>query len=225
MEAEYDAELVRRFNAGDDKAFNEIMSRYYGRILGLALNLLRNRADAEEIAQDTFLRVHRGLSNFRGDSSLATWLYRIALNLARNRYWYFFRRRRQDSVSIDRPIGEESDATLGDFIATNHGDPAQQTVTNEFAELIARCMEALEPSHREILTMRNTLHLPYEEIARAMGINVGTVKSRISRARENLRQLLADSAPEFGIRDASQESDDYFLPSRPAYGCFGVAYA
>jgi len=224
-EAEYDADLVRRFNCGEEAAFNEIMSRYYGKILGLALNLLRNHADAEEIAQDTFLRVHRGLATFRGDSSLATWLYRIALNLARNRYWYFFRRRRQDSISIDRRIGEDSEATFGDFIAADRGDPAQQTVTNEFASLIARCMADLEPSHREILTMRTSLHLSYDEIAVSMGINVGTVKSRISRARESLRTLLAQSAPEFALGDTKGDSEDYFLPARPAYGCLGIAYA
>jgi len=224
-EAEYDADLVQRFNRGEEAAFNEIMSRYYGKILGLALNLLRNHADAEEIAQDTFVRVHRGLASFRGDSSLATWLYRIALNLARNRYWYFFRRRRQDSISIDRRIGEDSEATFGDLIAADRGDPAQQTVTNEFTTLIAGCMANLEPSHREILTMRTSLHLSYDEIAVSMGISVGTVKSRISRARESLRALLAQSAPEFAPGVMNGDSEDYFLPARPAYGCFGIAYA
>ncbi|MBE7539869.1 MAG: sigma-70 family RNA polymerase sigma factor [Opitutaceae bacterium] len=224
-EAAFDAALVKRFTTGDETAFTEIMNRYYGRIMGLALNLLRNRADAEEIAQDTFLRVHRGLANFRGDSSLATWLYRIALNLARNRYWYFFRRRRQDSISIDRPFGEETGATLGDFIAADRGDPAQETVTNEFADLIASCMEKLDARQREILTMRNTLHLPYEDIARTLGINVGTVKSRIARARENLRKLIAECAPEFDRQSQTDVGRDYFVSSRPVYGCESIAYA
>lgn len=224
-EAAYDAGLVKRYNTGDESAFVEIMDRYHGRILGLAMNLLRNRADAEEIAQDAFIRAHRGLANFRGDSSLATWLYRIALNLARNRYWYFFRRRRQDSISIDRPFGEEAGATLGDFIPADHGDPAQEAVTNEFADLIATCMEKLDSRHREILTMRNTLHLPYEDIARALSINVGTVKSRIARARESLRKLIAETAPEFNHGANIEDGTHYFLPSRPAYGCQSVAYA
>jgi len=224
-EAAYDSALVKRYTTGDETAFTEIMNRYYGRIMGLALNLLRNRADAEEIAQDTFLRVHRGLANFRGDSSLATWLYRIALNLARNRYWYFFRRRRQDSISIDRPFGEETGATLGDFIAADRGDPAQETVTNEFADLIASCMEKLDARQREILTMRNTLHLSYEDIARALGINVGTVKSRIARARENLRKLIAECAPEFDRQSQTDVGRDYFVSSRPVYGCESIAYA
>src|SRR5438105_3726280 len=101
QEAEHDAELVRRFNAGDEDAFVEIMTRYREKIFSVALALLRNRADAEEIAQDTFIRAHRGLARFRGDSSLATWLHRIAVNLARNRYWYFFRRRRHATLSLD----------------------------------------------------------------------------------------------------------------------------
>src|SRR5512132_1613034 len=101
QEAAHDAELVRRFNAGDEAAFVEIMTRYREKIFSVALALLRNRADAEEIAQDTFIRAHRGLARFRGDSSLATWLHRIAVNLARNRYWYFFRRRRHATLSLD----------------------------------------------------------------------------------------------------------------------------
>lgn len=222
LEAAYDEGLVARFNKGDETAFAEIMERYHTKIFGLAHNLLRNAADAEEIAQDTFIRAHRGLANFRGDSSLATWLYRIALNLSRNRYWYFFRRRRQDAVSLERPLSEESDGTFSDLIAADTHSPVQETVTQEFSDLIAECMEKLDSRHREILTMRNILNLPYDEIARALGINVGTVKSRIARARENLRKLLSEVAPEF-----SQESgpEDFFIASRVAYGCQTIVYA
>ena len=85
-----DVDLVQRFNGGDESAFEEIMNRHKTRIFAAAMALLRNHADAEEITQDTFVRAHRGLAAFRGDSSLATWLHRIAVNLARNRYWYFF---------------------------------------------------------------------------------------------------------------------------------------
>jgi RNA polymerase sigma-70 factor (ECF subfamily) len=221
-EASYDAGLVTRFTQGDESAFVEIMNRYHTKIFGLAHNLLRNAADAEEIAQDTFLRAHRGLANFRGDSSLATWLYRIALNLSRNRYWYFFRRRRQDSISLERPLGDESDATFSDLIAADTHDPMQETVTQEFTDMIANCMEKLDARHREILTMRNILNLPYEEISRALHINVGTVKSRIARARENLRKLLAETAPEFGV---DSEPCDFFVNSRIAHGCLTIAYA
>jgi RNA polymerase sigma-70 factor (ECF subfamily) len=222
QEARYDAELVKRFNAGDESAFVEIMNRYRGKTFSIALALLRNRADAEEITQDTFIRAHRGLANFRGDSSLATWLHRIAVNLSRNRYWYFFRRRRQDSLSLDHAIGEGREGTFADLIAAETRDPAQESACNEFAALVAACMEKLDRSHREILTLRNVLNQPYEEIARTLRINVGTVKSRIARARENLRTLIAETCPEF---EPEERGVEYFLSSPTPYGRPAIAHA
>ncbi len=222
QEAVYDTGLIKRFNEGDESAFVEIMQRYHGKIYGLTLSMLRNSADAEEITQDTFIRAHRGLARFRGDSSLSTWLYRIALNLSRNRYWYFFRRRRQDSVSLDRELAGDSNSSFSDLIAADTHDPLQETVTSEFSELIAACMERLDAKHREILTMRNVLNLSYEEISRTLNINVGTVKSRIARARENLRALLSEMCPEFAP-DAPPA--DYFVQARAAYGRPAIAYA
>lgn len=219
-EAAYDGTLVERFRAGEEFVFTEIMERYRTRIFALANNLLHNAADAEEITQDTFIRAHRALADFRGDSSLATWLYRIALNLSRNRYWYFFRRRRQDSVSLEMHLGDETGGAFSDLIAATTHTPVQEAVTQEFTELVADCMERLDSRHREILTMRNVLSLPYDEIAAALGINVGTVKSRIARARESLRKLLAESAPEYA--NASGPSD-FFEYVRPAPGCEAIA--
>jgi RNA polymerase sigma-70 factor (ECF subfamily) len=221
QEAEHDAELVRRFNAGDEAAFVEIMTRYREKIFSVALALLRNRADAEEIAQDTFIRAHRGLSRFRGDSSLATWLHRIAVNLARNRYWYFFRRRRHATLSLDCALSDDSDATFADLVATDAPSPAREAATGEFSALVATCMEKLDARHREILTLRNLLNRSYDEIAQALGINVGTVKSRIARARGNLRALLAEACPEFSP-DAAPS--DWFEPAR-ATGRLEVAAA
>jgi RNA polymerase sigma-70 factor (ECF subfamily) len=210
-----DDALVERFAQGDESAFVEIMERYRGKIFTVTLGLLRNHADAEEITQDTFIRAHRGLANFRGDSSLATWLYRIAVNLARNRYWYFFRRRRQDSLSLDCALSDDSAATFADLVADVVQDPAQETVAGEFSTLVDECMEKLDSRHREILTLRNVLNRSYEEIAATLGINVGTVKSRIARARENLRALLVEACPEFSPGAAPGE---WFLPSRVTYG-------
>jgi RNA polymerase sigma-70 factor (ECF subfamily) len=221
-EAAIDAELVRRFNAGDDAAFLTIMERYKAKIFATVVNLLHNHADTEEIVQDTFLRAHRGLAKFRGDSSLATWLYRIAVNLARNRYWYFFRRRRQDSLSLDHALGADNDASFADLVAAHTQDPAQEAAHSEFFQLVASCMEQLDRGHREILSMRNLRNLSYDEIARTLGINVGTVKSRIARARENLRQLLADACPEF---TPDTPTSDYFIPTRATYGQPMIAFA
>jgi RNA polymerase sigma-70 factor, ECF subfamily len=217
-----DANLVRRFVAGDESAFNEIVARYRGKINGLVVNLLHNVADAEEITQDTFIRAYRGLCRFRGDSSLSTWLYRIALNLARNRYWYFFRRRRQNWVSLEQPLGSDSEATFADLVATQEHDPAQESVAGEFTALVAACIDRLDSRHREILVMRNVLDLSYEEIAHSLGINVGTVKSRIARARQNLRTLIVESHPEF---KPALSVADCFLQVRAPYRQPAISYA
>ena len=222
QEAVVDAALVQRFNAGDDAAFVQIMERYRAKIFTVTLGLLRNHADAEEITQDTFIRAHRGLAKFRGDSSLATWLYRIAVNLARNRYWYFFRRRRQDSLSLDCALSDDNEGTFADLVADTGHDPAQETATGEFTQLIDACMAQLDARHREILTLRNILNRSYEEIAQTLGINVGTVKSRIARARENLRTLIAAACPEF---DTDSEATDWFIPTRSTYGRPAIATA
>jgi RNA polymerase sigma-70 factor (ECF subfamily) len=106
-EARLDAVLVRRFNAGDPAAFVEIVTRYRDKMFHFALRLLRNRPDAEEIAQDTFIRAHQGLAHFRGDSSLSAWLHCIALNLSRNRYRYFFRRCSHAMQSLDCAVSAD----------------------------------------------------------------------------------------------------------------------
>ena len=198
QQAADDAARVQRFLGGDTDAFAEIMSVHRGTIHTLALSFLKNHADAEEITQDTFIRAHRGLREFRGDSSLATWLHRIALNLARNRYWYFHRRRRHVSVSLDAAFSETNTASFADLVSTDAPDPTRVAVTEEFARLVNECMARLGERPRRILNLRNTLNRSYIEIARETGISVGTVKSRIARARVNLRRLLAEACPEFG---------------------------
>ncbi|HEY5079302.1 MAG TPA: sigma-70 family RNA polymerase sigma factor [Opitutaceae bacterium] len=210
-EAIQDADLVQRFNGGDETAFADLMSRHQSRIFAAAMGLLHNRADAEEITQDTFVRAHRGFARFRGDSSVATWLHRIAVNLARNRYWYFFRRRRHATLSLDASLGDEGDSKFSDLLSTAEPDPSQESSRNEFVNVVEDCMKKLEPSHRRILTMRTVLDQSYEDIASALGINVGTVKSRIARARERLRSRLAEECPEF-CREANPA--DWFEPAR-----------
>jgi RNA polymerase sigma-70 factor, ECF subfamily len=210
-EALIDTGLVRRFNAGDEAAFNEIVARYRVRIQALSERFLHNRADAEEITQDTFIRAHRGLVRFRGDSSLATWLHRIAFNLARNRYWYFFRRRQHMTMSLDCPIGDSSDATFTELVATTEPNPSRQATFDEFETMVAACMTKLDAGHREILNLRNLLHRSYQEIAVALGINEGTVKSRIARARGKLRDMIVATCPEFPMNAAVA---DWFEPSR-----------
>jgi RNA polymerase sigma-70 factor (ECF subfamily) len=197
LEAQHDAVLVQRFIAGDESAYVEIVGRYHTKMLHVAFRLLRNRADAEEIAQDTFIRAHRSLAHFRGDSSLAAWLYCITLNLARNRYWYFFRRRRHAMLPFDTALGANNPATLADLVACDDPGPVREVVNNEFADNVTRCTEQLPPGQREILRLRNVQHHSYAHISRVLGIGLGTAKSRIARARRSLRGLLGKVYPEF----------------------------
>ncbi len=184
--------LVDRFKSGDSAAFEEMVSRYWDRIYAMVHQLLRNQQDAEEVTQDAFIRAHRGLANFRGDAAFSTWLYQIATNLARNRYWYWWRRKRDKTISFDQPVGEDNETPLSDVFASEAETPGDLTVTQELVDRIAYGMERLGAKHREILILRNVKNLAYEEIADILGISVGTVKSRIARAREALREKMGE---------------------------------
>ncbi|HET7536484.1 MAG TPA: sigma-70 family RNA polymerase sigma factor [Candidatus Didemnitutus sp.] len=193
----YDAELVRRFNAGEEEAFVEIVTRYRGKMYTLALRYLRDRSDAEEIAQDTFVRAYRALAHFRGEASLSSWLHRIAVNLSCNRHWYCFRRHRHNTMSLDYVADDGRSLTLVERFASSNPDPANDAATAEFSQLIDACMGELSEPQRKILTLRSELNSSYRHIADAMGIKIGTVKSRLARARNQLRQLLAETCGEF----------------------------
>ena len=192
QEVALDNMLVERFKSGDAAAFDQLVARYWDRIYAMVHQLLRNAEDAEEVTQDAFIRAHRALGDFRGESSFSTWLYQIATNLARNRYWYWWRRKRDKSVSLDAPVGPENDTTIAELIPAEQETPEDATVTQEFVRRVAECMDELNEKHREILILRNVQNLSYEEIAEILGISVGTVKSRIARARDSLREKLGD---------------------------------
>ncbi len=207
--------MVGRFIGGDDTAFSAIMERYRRRMWSVAYRVLRNHADAEEVAQDTFLRAHRGLAQFRGECSLSSWLHRIALNLARNRYWYFFRRQRHAAMSLEMPLGSENPVSLGELIASDEMGPVREANAMEFSQLVNRCMAGLTEESSEILRLRCEGNQSYAEISRTLGLSVGTVKSRLSRARERLRAAMLQACPEFA---EGNESGEWFDAVRPAIG-------
>ena len=216
----HDTELVRRFNAGDEDAFVEIVARHREKMFSAALGHLRNRADAEEITQDVFIHAYRGLARFRGDSSLSTWLHCIAFNLSRNRYGYYFRRHRHETCSFDCTLSDDNDATFADLIASNGPDPAREAANQEFLAQVTVCLGKLNAHHQEILTLRNLLGHSYEEIAVILGLSLGTVKSRLARAREALRGLLDQTYAE--CEPSTSSSFPWFEPNRP-FGHLQVA--
>ena len=184
--------LIERIKAGDMAAYNQMVIRHYDRIFSRVLQLLNNKQDAEEVTQDAFIRAHRGLENFRGDASFSTWLYQIATNLAHNRYWYWFRRKRDQSISLDQPQCDDGSLTLENVMPCADENPAEAVVTQEFVDRVSACMQYLNDKHKEVLILRNVKNLTYDEIAQQLEISVGTVKSRIARARESLRSLLGE---------------------------------
>ena len=184
--------LIERIKAGDMAAYNLMVIRHYDRIFSRVLQLLNNKQDAEEVTQDAFIRAHRGLENFRGDASFSTWLYQIATNLAHNRYWYWFRRKRDQSISFDQPQCDDGSLTLENVMPCAEENPAEAVVTQELVDRVCDNMQFLNDKHKEVLILRNVKNLTYDEIAQQLEISVGTVKSRIARARESLRGLLGE---------------------------------
>lgn len=184
--------LIKRIKDGDLSAYDAIVSRYWDRIYARVIQLLNNKQDAEEVTQDAFIRAQRGLDSFRGEASFGTWLYQIATNLARNRYWYWFRRKRDQSFSIDQPVSADTDITLEDFMSSEHENPSQAAIAQEFVDRVASCMQDLSEQHREVLVLRNIENMSYDSIAARLGLSVGTVKSRIARGRERLRDLMGE---------------------------------
>lgn len=187
-----DAEAVRAFREGDDAAFDRLVEKYSGKAFQIAYGVLANREDAEEVAQDVFIRIHRALKNFRGDAEFSTWMYRIALNLARNKYRWNKSRGSQKNISMDIPLeGDDRDGEGGVFeIPAPKMSPDQQAQFSELEGRVSTELDKLPTIYREALVMRNMDDMNYEAIAEVLGCKLGTIKSRIARAREELRKRL-----------------------------------
>lgn len=201
MDNESDDLNLDRARNGDLDAYNQLVLKYQERIFAKVFSMLRNSQDAEEITQDTFIRAHRALPTFRGNASFSTWIYQIGTNLARNRYWYWRRRKRDESMSLDADLGEDAGATLHDILSDGAQGPGHEAQQNEFVKKVADCMEQLKPEHALILTMRNIQNMSYDDIAEELGLSIGTVKSRINRAREALRELIGDEYLKWVLRN------------------------
>lgn len=157
-------------------------------VVQLAVNLLGDRDEALDLSQEVFLRVFRTIHRFRGQSSLRTWVYRIALNQARNRHRFWRRRHRADQVSLDQHI-----AAHGDFQSAGESGPDRLLAQKQLAEQLQQALDDLPFDQRSVIVLREIDGLSYEEIAFSLGVAVGTVKSRLTRARQALRHQLRDA--------------------------------
>lgn len=157
-------------------------------VVQLATNLLGDREEALDLSQEVFLRVFSTIHRFRGQSSLRTWIYRIAVNQARNRHRFWRRRHRADQVSLDEHV-----AVHGDCLSCREATPDGVLAQKELAARLAHALDALPFDQRTAIVLREIDGLSYEEIAFSLGVALGTVKSRLTRARKTLRRELGEA--------------------------------
>ncbi|MEP6743532.1 MAG: sigma-70 family RNA polymerase sigma factor [bacterium] len=187
-----DHEFLERLKRGDAAAFEELVAERSGEIYGLLFHLTENAEEARDLTQETFLRAFQNIDRFRGEADVRTWIYRIAINQARNRSRWWRRRRRDSTVSLDATHGE-SRQSISDTVAEPSEDPEQQTLAREREMALRSALQRLGLAYRETVILRDIEGFTYEEIAQTLGINVGTVKSRLARGRQELRQKLEGS--------------------------------
>lgn len=184
-----DLELVRRVQRGDSAAFDLLVRKHQHRVVALIGRYVHDWSEAQDVAQDTFIRAYRAMGNFRGDAQFSTWLHRIAVNTAKNHLVAHKRRPPGDDVDIDDAEQFESGLRLRD-----NDTPERELMRHEMEQTVMRAVEALPEELRVAITLREVDGLSYEEIAKQMQCPIGTVRSRIFRAREaiaaRLRPLL-----------------------------------
>ncbi|AKE52576.1 RNA polymerase sigma factor RpoE [Kangiella geojedonensis] len=185
-EADIDSELVKRVQSGDKKAFDMLVVKYQKRIMNLISRFVRDQDEVMDISQEAFIKAYRALPNFRGDSAFYTWLYRIAINTAKN--FLVSQGRRPPGSDIDSADAEQYDG--GDALRDS-GSPERLMFRDEVKEMIFKTIDELPEDLRTAIMLREIDGLSYEEIAESMDCPVGTVRSRIFRARDAIDQKIA----------------------------------
>jgi RNA polymerase sigma-70 factor (ECF subfamily) len=182
-----DLRLVEELRSGSEAAYEDLIARFQQPVYVLALRLLDDQGEACDVVQEVFLKVFRNIGNFRGQSSLKTWIYRITVNEAHNARRWFFRHRRRE-VELDQTPDEGRN--WKETIPDGSRSPYEAALDREQQVLIEAALERINPIFREAVVLRDIMDLSYEEIAEIIGVSLGTVKSRILRGREALREKL-----------------------------------
>jgi RNA polymerase sigma-70 factor (ECF subfamily) len=204
-----DLALVSALQAGSDDAFRQLIGQYSGPLFSLLLRSLADPADAADVTQDVFIKVFRSIGGFHGDSSLRTWIYRIAMHEASNsRRWWV--RHKKAEITIDDPSPEDENElhfSLRDTLADQRESPFESARQAELQATVEAALREVPESFRTVVILREIEGMAYDEIAEILGINMGTVKSRLLRGRAALRMLLGARLPEFAhanVKKASQ---------------------
>jgi RNA polymerase sigma-70 factor (ECF subfamily) len=172
--------LVRRARDGDRAAFDRLVGLHLPRVWGVVFRIVRNREDAEDVVQEVFLTAHRSIAEFRGDAAFSTWLHRIAVTRALNHL-------DRASVRIAKASASIDDEDAPEIAAAATDTPLRALESKELLRRLAACLEKLPAAWRAVVALRDAEELPYEEIARVLGIELGTVRSRLARARGSLK--------------------------------------
>jgi RNA polymerase sigma-70 factor (ECF subfamily) len=187
-----DAALLADLKAGSEAAFAMLIAQYHQPLYSLIARNINDPADAADITQEVFIKVFRSIRGFNGDASLRTWLYRIALHEASNQRRWWSRHKRQE-ITIDttyEPEEDDSNSSLGIALADQRDSPFDQAAQSELREQVEAALRQLPEAYRTVVVLREIEGFAYEEIAEILEINLGTVKSRLTRGRSALRALL-----------------------------------
>ncbi len=190
---EIDLQLVERVREGDKRAYGLLVEKYRRKLMRLLSRMVRDPDEIEDIAQETFIKAYRALPQFRGDAAFYTWLYRIAVNTAKN---YLAAKGRGMQTVSDQALNDEDEPDER-LMAQDIGTPESELLSKQVAYAVNEAVEALPEELRQAITLREIEGMSYEEIAEAMACPIGTVRSRIFRAREaiaaKLRPILGTS--------------------------------
>jgi len=189
----HDLELIERFVAGDESAFESLVHQHASKAYQIAFGLLGNKSDAEEVVQDAFLKVFKNLNKFRGDSSFTTWLYRIVTNLSRNKYHWHRRRGANSNISISNNYGSGNELQTDMEIPDERLAPNKTIESRETRMKLTNAINKLPDKLKEVIVLRHIEDMSYAGIANLIKCELGTVKSRLARAREALKVAFAGS--------------------------------
>ena len=190
IDEQTEAQFIARLVARDETAFNELVLTYERRVFSLVFRMLGRRDEAEDLSQEVFVQVFKAIDQFRGESKLSTWIYRIAVNLCKNKTKYLARRHANDQDDIDAIAERVPFSAAKGVSVADVSRPYELVEGMQLEVVVKRAIAQIEPDFRQVLILRDVEDMSYEEIASVTGLPDGTVKSRIHRARAQLRALV-----------------------------------
>ena len=184
-----DCDLIKSFNEGNKAAFNRLVLKYQDPIMNLCVRYLGNRSDGEDAAQETFVKIYKKLGTFKGDALFSTWLYRIALNTCKNYRRSWWSRLTKKAVHLDAPVKTEEGEYTPE-IGDERLSPEKDLKAHRISEAVQSALTTLSGQHRELILLRDIQGMHYEEMSVTLDISLGTVKSRLVRARSAMQKQL-----------------------------------